>query len=213
VETFRVYSCTSGWPPRPSKPVTTLVWRRLCYKASTCSQPEILFSFVATRVALTCIRFVCFNDFIFESCSVIVVLVKALLESQQVHQHWTEIDIWWCIVTLMMEVVRTSETSVYFTDRTRRHIPSLFSFVTVITFIATEGPGRVLNTPVSYLGGSRFKSWPRDRLSWRVFVVSRGYDLKLKPRPLPSKVFRIHYLVSPFHSTPYSVSYWKCVVK
>jgi hypothetical protein len=34
-----------------------------------------------------------------------------------------------------------------------------------MTKFLTERRGRVVDTPASYLGGPRFKSWPRDQLS------------------------------------------------
>jgi hypothetical protein len=79
----------------------------------------------------------------------------------------------------------------------------------------------VVNTPASCPGGPGFNSQPGDRLSWlRVFVVflspSRripGYQLKIRPRPLPSNSFRFIIHLLPYHSTLYSLSNWKSVVK
>jgi hypothetical protein len=54
---------------------------------------------------------------------------------------------------------------------------------------------RVVNTPATYSGGSMFKSRPGERLYWLRFLV----------------VFLI--LSRQFHSTLYSLSLWKKVVK
>jgi hypothetical protein len=78
----------------------------------------------------------------------------------------------------------------------------------------------VMVTPAFCLGGPRFKSWPRDRLSWlRVFVVFlgpsrqiRGEYLKIRPWPFPSKFFPFHHL-SPCHPKLYRLRHWKCVSK
>jgi hypothetical protein len=79
----------------------------------------------------------------------------------------------------------------------------------------------VVNTPASYSGGPRFKSWPRDRLSWlRFLVVSpsppgqmpRKY-LNIRPWPLPSKSFPIHHSLTAYHLMLYCRSCWKCIIK
>jgi hypothetical protein len=89
---------------------------------------------------------------------------------------------------LIMEAVRTSETSAYFYENARHHIPK------------TERRVLVVNTPASYSEGLRFKSRPPYRLSWlRFYVVllslSRQipeYYLKIRLWPLPTKSFPIH---------------------
>jgi hypothetical protein len=57
----------------------------------------------------------------------------------------------------------------------------------VMVLLMTKHCGQVVNTPALYLGGPKFKSCPRDRLSWLMFIMvflrtSRempGYYLKL----------------------------------
>jgi hypothetical protein len=82
----------------------------------------------------------------------------------------------------------------------------------------TQRRGPVVSIPVSYLGGSGFKSRPGDRLSWlRSSVVSSVPPDECRisqlghSRFLPNTFeFIIH--VSPFYSMPYSLSL-KSVVK
>jgi hypothetical protein len=78
----------------------------------------------------------------------------------------------------------------------------------------------VVNTRASYSGGPGFWSWPRNQQLWlRFFVVflssSRrmlGQYLKIRTQPLPSKSSQWIIHLSPYHSTLYSLSYWKSVV-
>jgi hypothetical protein len=80
----------------------------------------------------------------------------------------------------------------------------------------TERLDRAVNTSASYSGSPGLKSRSRDRLSW-CFVVFLSSSRHMDSRPylklghdriLPHHFqFIIH--VSPFHSTLYSLSYWK----
>jgi hypothetical protein len=81
--------------------------------------------------------------------------------------------------------------------------------------------GRVVNTPATYSGRSGFKSRPKDRLSWQVFLwfssVSPGKcqdcTLKLGHNRILLNPFHFIIHLSPFHSKQKSLSYWKSVVK
>jgi hypothetical protein len=76
------------------------------------------------------------------------------------------------------------------------------------------------NTTPSYSEGPGFKTRPEDRLSWLSFSVSsvppgECQDSALKfghDRFLPNP-FHFIILLAPFHSTLYSLRYWKSVVK
>jgi hypothetical protein len=79
----------------------------------------------------------------------------------------------------------------------------------------TERRGRVVKTPASYSGCSRFKSGPGDRLSWlRSFVVfsaplskCRDRTAKLGHDPFLSRPFQFVIKLLSFHSVLYSLCY------
>jgi hypothetical protein len=79
--------------------------------------------------------------------------------------------------------------------------------------ILTEGCGREVTAPASYLGGSGFKSQPRDRQSWlrfsRFFSVTPG-----ECRDSTLKLGHDHFLPNPFqfiviHMSP---KHWRYIV-
>jgi hypothetical protein len=81
--------------------------------------------------------------------------------------------------------------------------------------------GPTVNSLALYSGGSGFKSQSRGQLSWLRFLVVSSFppgncqDCTLKSGhdhflPNPSQ-FIIH--LSPYHSTLYSLNYWKSTVK
>jgi hypothetical protein len=90
---------------------------------------------------------------------------------------------------------------------------------TVNGWNTSERLSRVVNTPASYAGRPRFKSWPRDRHSWlRAFqVFISHYRQSIVPQATTtsfrnlSNSFIIH--ISSFHSTRNSLSYWESVIK
>jgi hypothetical protein len=80
----------------------------------------------------------------------------------------------------------------------------------------TERRGRVVNIPASYSRGPGFEHRPGDRLTWcfswfASFPPDECWDSTLKlghDRFLPNP-FQFTIQLSPFHSMPCSLSYWK----
>jgi hypothetical protein len=53
-----------------------------------------------------------------------------------------------------------------------------------------------INSPVLYLVGTGFQSWPKDQLHFfvtQLLLANTGILSQIRPRPLPSTSFRIHH--------------------